>query len=107
MQLPSPATPTRQAAYQIIQREGAAYWAKGAGLTRVAEAAVRDQKKVLSVSSLIEDSYGISDICLSLPTLVDRSGVALVLRLDLGPKEVEELRRSARVPKAKQRSWTL
>ena len=90
---------TREAAYQIIQRKGATYYAVAAGLTRIVAAIVRDQKTVLSVSSLIEDFYGISDICLSLPTVVDRTGVARVLRLELSPEEEEALRRSAEVLK--------
>lgn len=90
---------TRNAAYQIIQRKGATYYAIAAGLTRIAEAIIRDQKTVLSVSSLIEDYYGISDICLSLPTVVDRSGVEQVLRLELSAEEEEALRHSAKVLK--------
>jgi L-lactate dehydrogenase len=91
---------TRDAAYQIIQRKGATYYAVAAGLTRIVEAIVRDQKTILSVSSLIEDYYGISDVCLSLPTVVDRSGVARILRLELSTEEEEALCRSAEVLKA-------
>ncbi len=91
---------TRDAAYQIIQRKGATYYAVAAGLVRIVEAIVRDQKTVLSVSSLIEDYYGINDVCLSLPTVVDRTGVARVLRLELSDEEVDGLQRSADVLKA-------
>jgi len=55
---------------------------------------------VLCISSLIEDYYGISDVCLSLPTVVDRGGVERVLRLDLRPQEIEGLRQSAHILKA-------
>jgi len=91
---------TRDAAYEIIQRKGATYYAVAAGLMRIVEAILRDQKTVLSVSSLIEEYHGISDVCLSLPTVVDRSGVARVLRLDLTSEEIEGLRRSAEVLQA-------
>lgn len=64
---------------------------------RIVEAILRDQRTVLSVSSLIDDYHGIGDICLSLPTVVDRGGVERVLRLDLDPSEIEALRRSADV----------
>jgi malate/lactate dehydrogenase len=55
---------------------------------------------VLSVSSLIDDFHGIGDVCVSLPTVVDRGGVERVLRLQLDPAEIEALGRSADVLKA-------
>jgi L-lactate dehydrogenase len=76
---------TRDAAYQIISRKGATYYAVAAGLMRIVEAIVRNQRTVLSVSSLIHDYYGIGDVCFSLPTVVSRSGIEWVLRLNLSP----------------------
>ena len=66
---------TRDAAYEIIQRKGATFYAIGAGLMRIVEAILRDQSTVLSVSSLIDQYYGIDDVYLSLPTVIDRGGV--------------------------------
>ena len=63
------------------------------------EAILRDQSTVLSVSSLIDDYYGIGDVCLSLPAVVDHGGVERVLRLELNQTEIEGLRRSAEVLK--------
>jgi L-lactate dehydrogenase len=88
---------TRDAAYEIIARKGATYYAVGAGLLRIVEAIIRDQRTVLSVSSLITDYYGISDVYLSLPCVVHREGVERLLRLDLSPGEATGLRRSAEV----------
>jgi L-lactate dehydrogenase len=58
---------TRDAAYQIIERKGATYYAIGAALLRLLEAILRDQDTVLSVSSRIEDYYGVGGIAFSLP----------------------------------------
>jgi L-lactate dehydrogenase len=88
---------TRDAAYEIIQRKGATYYAVAAGLLRIVEAIVRDQRTVLSVSSLIRDYNGIDDVYLSLPTVVHRDGVERVLRIDLSVAEFDGLRASARV----------
>lgn len=90
---------TRDAAYHIINRKGATYYAVAAGLMRIVEAILRNQRTVLSVSSLIEDYYEIGDVCLSLPTVVNRSGVERVLRLNLSADEIEKLRHSASVLK--------
>ncbi len=86
---------TRDAAYQIIERKGATYYGVAAGLVRIVEAILRDQRTVLSVSSLISDYYGIDDLYLSLPTIVGRRGVERTLRLGLSAEEASGLRRSA------------
>jgi L-lactate dehydrogenase len=91
---------TRDAAYRIIERKGSTYYAVAAGLMRITQAILRDQSTVLSVSSLIQDYYGISDVYLSLPTVIDRRGVENVLRLELSPDEIEKLRHSASMLKA-------
>jgi L-lactate dehydrogenase len=88
---------TRDAAYQIIQRKGATYYAVAAGLMRIVEAILRNQHTILSVSSLVTDYYGINDMCLSLPTIVNRGGIEKVLHLELNDAEQEGLKRSAEV----------
>jgi L-lactate dehydrogenase len=88
---------TRDAAYRIIERKGATYFAVAAGLLRITQSIVRHQSTVLSVSSLIKDYYGISDVCFSLPTVVDRGGIQQVLRLELDETETAKLRHSADV----------
>ena len=86
---------TRDAAYEIIQRKGATYYAIAVGLTRIAEAIIRDQNTVLSVSSLVNDYYGLQDVCFSLPSVVDRGGVERILRLELSERELAGLEASA------------
>jgi L-lactate dehydrogenase len=88
---------TRDAAYEIIKRKGATYYAVAAGLMRLTEAILRDQNTVLSISSLVTDYYGIDNVCLSLPTVVGRRGIERVLRLDLSPHEARGVRKSAEV----------
>jgi L-lactate dehydrogenase len=92
-------TKTRDAAYQIIERKGATYYAIGAGLLRIVEAILRDQNTVLSISSLLTDYYGISDVCLSLPSVVDRGGVERILMMDLNEIEMIGLLESANILK--------
>ena len=88
---------TRDAAYQIIERKGATYYAIGAGLMRITEAIMRDQSTVLSVSSLMKGEYGIEGVFLSLPTVLHRGGVERVIRLELSPEEERALKDSAAV----------
>jgi L-lactate dehydrogenase len=88
---------TRDAAYAIIERKGATYYAVAAALLRIVEAILRDQRTVLSVSSLVDGRYGIHDVCLSLPSVIGRGGVEEVLTLSLSSSEQQALRRSADV----------
>ncbi len=90
---------TRDAAYHIIERKGATYYAISAGLVAIVQAILRDQNTVLSVSSLIESYYGIDNVYLSLPCIVDRGGVEKMLRLNLNPEEVMGLQKSAKMLK--------
>ena len=91
---------TRDAAYEIISRKGATYYAVAAGLLRIVEAVLRDQQTVLSVSSRVSGYAGIRDVSLSLPTIIDRNGVARVLALDLDAAETDALHRSAEALRA-------
>ncbi len=90
---------TRDAAYHIIERKGATYYAIASGLTRIVEAILRDESTVLSVSSLISDYYDIDDVYLSLPSIIDRGGLERFIRLQLADNEIEGLRKSANVLK--------
>jgi L-lactate dehydrogenase len=69
-------------------------------LVKIVVSILRDHNTVLTVSSLINDYHGISDVCLSLATIVNRTGVQEVLQLELDPADVEILRNSADVLKA-------
>lgn len=86
---------TRDAAYSIIERKGATYYAIGLGLLAIVEAILRDQHTVLTVSSLMTGQYGVEDICVSLPSIVGAHGVEEVLNLQLSPNEEDAFRRSA------------
>ena len=90
---------TRDAAYEIIERKGATYYGIGMGLVRIVEAILRGQNTVLSVSTLIDNYYGIDDVYLSLPCVIGRDGVKKFMRLPLNEKEISGLQQSAKVLK--------
>ncbi|MGC8800453.1 MAG: L-lactate dehydrogenase [Chloroflexus sp.] len=90
---------TRNAAYEIIKRKRATYYAIGLGLLAIAEAVLRDQHTVMTVSSLMTGQYGVTDIAISLPTIVGRDGAEEVLNLPLSDHEVALFQRSANLLK--------
>ncbi len=85
----------RDAAYEIIKRKGATYYAIGLGLVSIVEAILGNYRSVLSVSTLINGQYGVWDMCLSLPCVVGGQGIEEVLTLSLSPQEEQGFRASA------------
>jgi L-lactate dehydrogenase len=85
----------KTAAYQIIQGKGATNYAIGLATARILEAILHDENRILPVSSLLTDYRGISDVCLSLPCIVNRRGVETPLPIPLNEAELAGLRNSA------------
>jgi L-lactate dehydrogenase len=91
------ANQVRRAAYEIINRKGATFYAIGLAVRQIVEAILRDQDSVATVSTLMTGQLGIEDICLSLPCVVDRGGVEGVLVPRLNDEELSGFRQSAQV----------
>ena len=85
----------KNAAYKIIEKKGSTYYAIGLALVRIVEAILRDENSVLPVSTLINDYYGIDDVCLSIPSMVNRNGAEKFLKLELSGIEQTQLKHSA------------
>lgn len=85
----------KNAAYEIIEKKGATFYAVALAVSRIARAILRDENAVLTVSSLMEGYYGIEDISLSLPAIINSDGIERVLELPLSQKEEEEFKKSA------------
>lgn len=79
----------RHAAYEIIERKGATYYAVALAVRRIVEAILRNENSILTVSSLMEGQYGLTNVCLSLPCIVNSNGVEKVLCSDLKKNEEE------------------
>ncbi len=90
---------TRTAAYEIIKRKKATYYAIGLGLLTIVEAVLRDQHTVLTVSSPMSGQYGVDGISTSMPAIVGRGGVEEVLTLPISEEEQAALERSSQMLK--------
>ncbi len=91
---------TRTAAYEIIEKKGSTYYAIALAVRRIVESIIGNENSILTVSSLFEGEYGISDICLSAPTIVGSDGAERILEISFAEEECEKLRESARTLKA-------
>ena len=94
-------------AYRIIEGKGATNYAIGLAGARIIEAVLRDESRILAVSSLLTSYRGdpeLDDVCLSVPSLVDASGVGQQLVFPMSGHEVHGLRESARTVREAARS---
>ncbi|MGA1796681.1 MAG: L-lactate dehydrogenase [bacterium] len=85
----------KNAAYKIIEDKGATYYAIALALVRITEALLRDENSVLPISTLITDYYDVNDVCLSIPSRVNKTGVERFLTLTLSEQEQDRFRHSA------------
>ena len=85
----------RDSAYEIIKKKGATYYGIAMAVRRIAECILRDERSILPVSSLIEGHYGLSGVCMGVPTIVGARGVEKVLDVPLSGEEQLELLHSA------------
>lgn len=87
----------KNAAYEIIQRKGYTSYAIGLAVTDIVKAIIRSQERVLTVSGLVDGLYGIENVCLGLPRVVNETGILKTVNLDLSSIEERQLRHSAQV----------
>lgn len=88
---------TRGAAYEIIQRKGATFYAIGLAARTIVESILRDQSSVLTVSTLAEGYGRFGPVVFSVPAVVNRAGVTRTLSLSLNEEEWQGLSRSAAI----------
>ena len=95
-------TRTKGSGAEVIKKKGGAGFAVGLAIQEVIEAVALDRRCILPVSSVQNGCYGIRDIALSVPTVVGRKGRLATHEIELWPKEVQALKRSAQVLKETQ-----
>jgi len=85
----------KNAAYEIIDRKGATYYAVALAVKRIVEAIVRNENSIMTVSSLLEGEYGLNDICLSIPSQINSNGIERIIKVPLSEEETRLLGKSA------------
>ena len=89
----------RNSAYEIINYKGATNFAVGLAIVRITAAILREEKSVMSVSTLLDGEFGISEVCLSVPCIVSKNGIARIIQSPLTEKEIKALNSSAEILK--------
>lgn len=80
---------------EIFHKKGYTNHGIAAGVLRLVIAIMSDEKTILPVSVVLEGEYGISDIALSVPSIVGKNGIEKILEFPLNEEELKKLRYSA------------
>ncbi len=88
---------TKGSGAEVIKLKGGAGFAVGLSIAEVIRAIALDSKRILPVASLVSGTYGIRDVCLSVPSVVGRKGVEAQLEVELWPKELAAMQHSGQV----------
>jgi L-lactate dehydrogenase len=87
----------RDSAYHIIGYKGATNFAVGLALVRIVRSILRNERSVLTVSTVLAGEYGLRDVCLSVPCIVGRNGIERVIEGKLNEEELDGLNRSGKI----------
>ena len=85
----------KNAAYHIIRAKGATNYSIALALVKISRSILRNENSILPVSTLINDYYGISDVCISIPSIVNIKGVTQYVKLGLSDYEQKLFKHSA------------
>jgi malate dehydrogenase len=88
---------TRNGGAEIVKhlKTGSAYYAPSAGAVQMAEAIVRDQKRILPCSAWLEGEYGMRGLFLGVPCKLGRAGLEKIIEVELTSDEKAALKKSA------------
>jgi malate dehydrogenase len=88
---------TRKGGGEIVSLlgNGSAYYAPAASLVQMAEAILKDKKRILPAVAYLEGEYGYNDIYLGVPTILGGNGLEKVIELELTEEEKKALDKSA------------
>jgi malate dehydrogenase len=86
---------TRMGGGELVNLMGTSAWyAPGAAAAQMAEAIVRDQKRVFPVCVQLDGEYGIKNCYLGAPVILGKAGIEKIIELDLNAEEMALLKAS-------------
>lgn len=79
---------------QLLQT-GSAWYAPGTAAAEIVEAIVKNQRRLLPCTVLLDGEYGYKDVCVGVPIIIGKNGVEKILELKLDVSERELFDKSA------------
>jgi len=90
----------RDKAYEIIKGKHATYYGIGSAVTRIIEAIMKDENRIMPLTTLLDGEYGHSDVAISVPVRIGSSGVKLFKEMALNNREKAMFARSVSILKS-------
>jgi malate dehydrogenase len=78
-----------------LLKTGSAFYAPSAGVIQMAEAILKDKKRILPCCVYLNGEYGLKDICFGVPVKLGEKGVESIIELDLTVEEKALVEKSA------------
>lgn len=88
---------TRKGGGEIVNllKTGSAFYAPSAGVVQMAEAILKDKKRILPCCAYLDGEYGLRDICFGVPVKLGAKGIESIIEIELTEEEKLLLARSA------------
>lgn len=88
---------TRDGGAEIVSylKTGSAYYAPSAAVVEMVESIVKDKKRILPCSVLLQGEYGLNDVFVGVPVKLGKRGVEEIIELKLTEEEKQALYASA------------
>jgi len=88
---------TRKGGGEIVAylKTGSAYYAPGAAAVQMAEAIVKDKRRILPCAAWLQGEYGMKDLFLGVPCLLGQGGLEKIIEVELSAAEKAALAKSA------------
>lgn len=88
---------TRKGGGEIVNllKTGSAFYAPSAGVIQMAEAILKDKKRILPCCVYLNGEYGLKDICFGVPVKLGERGVESIVEIDLTEEEKKLVAQSA------------
>jgi malate dehydrogenase len=92
---------TREGGAEIVSllKTGSAYYAPASAACEMAEAILKDKKKILPCAAYLTGEYGIHDLFIGVPVKLGREGIEEIIQIKLTPEEDGALKKSAEAVK--------
>jgi malate dehydrogenase len=92
---------TRDGGAEIVRylKTGSAYYAPSAAVAEMAEAILKDKKKILPCAAYLEGEYGIKGLYVGVPVKLGAKGIEQIIQIKLTPEEQSALNKSAEAVK--------
>ncbi len=92
---------TRDGGAEIVKllKTGSAFYAPATAAIEMAEAYLKDKKRVLPCAAYLDGQYGVNDLYVGVPVVLGAGGVERIVEIALLPEEEEAFRRSAEAVK--------